>query len=557
MAEAQIEVGLEEALTDADIGAMLAECTELETAITRLAERIGVPATNQLLIQRVTTMWRERPLAPMGVAVQDFSTFNAPRMVDAYITRIQSEATPYGSYTHADAAEIFARWNQTRIRRCKQTGQWLVWDGRVWKDGALDVVLDALDHFLSIYGQSGLLELGGKAGAAIQKQINAQGFMHGTMAFLENKQELAVDVGELDADPWALNTPDGIIDLRTGALTAHQPEAYCTKITACAPCSVEEFEAQFTGSRFNQFLHEIFERVPREEVAELIAFEQQTCGYCLTGDSTLHFLKFWYGEGRNGKSTLGELLQGVAGTYSKKISNTVLMTAKGERHPTEIANLLGVRMAVASEIAEGAYINEALVKELTGDAELSARFMRKDFFSFARTHKHIIYGNNKPRLRIADAAIKSRLKLTAFEVNFEAAGRTDSGLKARLMEESGLILRWLLEGARELYQGGMRMPRSAFVSRETEDYVTDNDVLKLWLDERTVSGVAGVSGEAVRTRSSELYRDYREWRMSRGEHSESIQRWAQLMVTRGQKRAVRDGIAVFIGIGLRSDRDQF
>lgn len=553
MAEANAEVST---ITDEEVRFVVEAASSIEDAITTIASTLGISPTDNRLIQRVTTAWTERA-PPVGVALTEFSTFDQPRMVDAFITRIQSEATPYGSYTHADAAEIFARWNKDKIRRCKQTGQWLVWTGRVWQEDAYDIVLDALDHFLSVYGQSGMLELGGKAGAAIQKAINAQGFMHGAMAFLENKQELAINVTQLDADPWALNTPEGIIDLRDGSLRPHTHEAYCTKMTRIAPLRALDYQTEFSTSRFRQFLGEVFELVPREEFEELLEFEQQSCGYCITGDSSLHFLKFWYGEGRNGKSTLGEIIQFVAGTYGKKISNTVLMNTKGDRHPTEIANLLGVRLAIASEIAEGSYINEALVKELTGDAELSARFMRKDFFSFARTHKHLIYGNNKPRLRIADAAIKSRLKLTAFGVNFEESGRTDARLKLKLIEESPLVLRWLIEGAQKIYQNGMRLPRSAFVARETEDYVTDNDVLQIWMDERCVLNLTNAEGAPVRTRSSELYTDYREWRMARGEHPESIQRWTQLMITRGQKRAIKDGIGVFLGVGLRTDREQF
>jgi putative DNA primase/helicase len=33
---------------------------------------------------------------------------------------------------------------------------------------------------------------------------------------------------QLDSDPWLLNVANGTIDLRTGALRAHNPEDLCT-----------------------------------------------------------------------------------------------------------------------------------------------------------------------------------------------------------------------------------------------------------------------------------------------------------------------------------------
>src|SRR5205814_10411536 len=38
-----------------------------------------------------------------------------------------------------------------------------------------------------------------------------------------------------DADPWILNTPGGLVNLRTGNTEPHDPECYATKITAIAP----------------------------------------------------------------------------------------------------------------------------------------------------------------------------------------------------------------------------------------------------------------------------------------------------------------------------------
>ena len=53
-----------------------------------------------------------------------------------------------------------------------------------------------------------------------------------------------------DADPWALNTPAGIVDLRTGKIGPHNRRALCSKITAVAPAEAE-------CPRWRRFLDEV------------------------------------------------------------------------------------------------------------------------------------------------------------------------------------------------------------------------------------------------------------------------------------------------------------
>jgi putative DNA primase/helicase len=65
------------------------------------------------------------------------------------------------------------------------------------------------------------------------------------------------------------------------------------------------------------------------------------------------------------------------GSYTRRIPAEVLLSDdRGTRHPTEIANLVGARLAYASEIDEGRRWNESRLKELSGGDKLSGRFMR-------------------------------------------------------------------------------------------------------------------------------------------------------------------------------------
>jgi putative DNA primase/helicase len=132
---------------------------------------------------------------------------------------------------------------------------------------------------------------------------------------------------------------------------------------------------------------------------------------------------FWIGDGRNGKNTLGDLVLDALGDYARKVPASTLMAKQHEGHPTEIANLKVIRLAMSSEINDGEHWNEARTNEVTGDATLSARFMRCDHFTFERTHKHLIFGNHRN-------AIQSRIQIVPFKASFK--DKEDPDLPRRL-----------------------------------------------------------------------------------------------------------------------------
>ena len=92
-------------------------------------------------------------------------------------------------------------------------------------------------------------------------------------------RRLAATADQWDANPWLLNTPAGILDLRIGAGRPGCPEDYCTKTTAVAPygdCQLwKTFLWRITGGS-----------------QELIDYLQRILGYSLTGITHEHALFF-------------------------------------------------------------------------------------------------------------------------------------------------------------------------------------------------------------------------------------------------------------------------
>jgi putative DNA primase/helicase len=83
-------------------------------------------------------------------------------------------------------------------------------------------------------------------------------------------RRIAATTDQWDADPWLLNTPDGVVDLRTGKMRPQRPEDYITKICSVSP-----------GGECPTFMAFMDRITNRSE--DLLFFIRRMLGYCLTG----------------------------------------------------------------------------------------------------------------------------------------------------------------------------------------------------------------------------------------------------------------------------------
>ena len=204
--------------------------------------------------------------------------------------------------------------------------------------------------------------------------------------------------------------------------------------------------------------------------AALIDYLQRVCGYCLTGSTREQCLFFLYGPGGNGKTTFVETVSGIMGDYARTAAVDTFSASNGhDRHPTELANLQGARLVVATETAEGRHWDETRIKTLTGGDMISARFMRQDFFSYRPVLKLMVSGNHKPELKGVDEAWRRRMQIIPFIAEIPASRRI-RGYGELLREEWPAILAWMIEGARYWLRDGRgrhpRLPRYQRISRQ-------------------------------------------------------------------------------------------
>lgn len=297
-------------------------------------------------------------------------------------------------------------------------------------------------------------------------------------AFRLVKWLLTLPPAQLNSDPFLLNCQNGTIDLRTGELRTQDPTDY---ITLCAPTPYL-LEAQ--APRFEQFLREIF-----NSDTEKVSFLQRWFGYCLTGSVAEQALMIHVGAGGNGKGTLIEAITAAIGDYAGTAAPNLILA--GERHPAAVADLFGRRMVTVSETDDTTTLAEGVVKQMTGGDRLKARFMHKDFFEFLPTHKLQIFTNLKPQIKGQDYGMWRRLLLVNYDVRHGRADEVASGaadkvrdltLGATLRAEAPGILRWLVDGARKWFEGGLQPPAS--VRAEVQKYQAEQDRMSQFVHER-------------------------------------------------------------------------
>ncbi len=277
-------------------------------------------------------------------------------------------------------------------------GQWHEWDGLRWANDNTGKVIEGVRDLCRRHAGSAETEHS-------RRKIASEPTIRHVETLMRVDRRFAASASHLDADPWLLNTPGGIVDLQSGNILPHDPARRMTKVTRGTPSG-----ACPTWLRF-------LDRITHGD-GELQAYLQRVAGYGLTGSTREHAVFFCHGTGANGKSVFLNTLSWLMGDYAHIADMAVFTTA--EQHPTGVAALQGARLVIANETEQGAVLAESRLKQLTGGDPVSARRMRQDPFTFVPVCKIVMAGNHHPVLRNVDAAMRRRFQLVPFTVTISA-----------------------------------------------------------------------------------------------------------------------------------------
>jgi len=408
-------------------------------------------------------------------------------------------------FTDSTNAERLMREHGDKIRYMPAWKKWLVWNGRFWEidEGAAMVNELALETIRRIHYEM-LKTSDHRERIEIEKfaMMSENGRRRKScieMASLIKK--LHVKSEHLDNNSWLFNCRNGTVNILTGEFTEHRKEDFLTKIANV------DYDPDADCPLWKQFIREIM-----DYKSDVINFLQTASGWAITGDTREQTMFILFGSGANGKSTFLNTVMSLLGDYAIATPTETFMRKIGDQITNDIARLRGTRLVTTTEAEQGRRLSEPLIKKITGNDQMTARFLYGEFFNFIPTFKIFMATNHKPVIKGTDHGIWRRIKLIPFTTRIPEE-KQDKMLEEKLKSEASGILNWLLEGVARWKAEGLVAPASILTA--TDEYRGEMDVIGNFLKERCVIK----AGACIRIR--ELYKAYSDWCDDNNEHAVS------------------------------------
>jgi putative DNA primase/helicase len=420
-------------------------------------------------------------------------------------------------------------WRFVAVRK-----RWYRWTGRLWE----------IDHKNAILKQARLVcrQIANKEfSAALARNVSALRTSRAAMEFAGSTEPIAAHPQDFDADPWLLNTPDGLVDLHTGQLLPHDRAKMCTMISRAGP------EPMVDCPKWKNFLGEI-----TNGDRDYMDFLQRVVGYSLVGVVDEEVFVFLWGPSNTGKSKFIETWRMIHGDYAGVAPMDSFLPAKGERHPTDLAGFAGKRLIAAAETKARPWDRQRITM-LTGRDRISARFMRGDFFDYDPTFLLAFHGNYRPILDGSDTAMRRRLLLLPFS---HKPRKIDRHLIDKFRTELPGITAWSVEGCLLWQRYGLAPPK--IVTEATDEYFETQNVLGHWVEDHCEIG----NMDDYWTRENELYGDFQRAAQSEGVtyfpyQNQFIDQLENAYPGRLKRRRRHSGERGVAGIRLRRRQEEF
>jgi putative DNA primase/helicase len=438
----------------------------------------------------------------------------------------------YSTTEDGNALRLVDTYGET-LRYCPQRLSWLRWDGHRWR-------WDEAGHVYELArGIARALPDTDRATSAHRLKSLTSAGLTSMVRIARTDPRVIVDLGRLDAQAFELNTPGGVVDLRTGKLRDPDPAALHTRSTNVTP------DYDTAPTRWLAFLATTFAGDPA-----MTTYVQRLLGLSYIGRVLESVLPFGWGSGANGKTTLLNVAQRVGGVgddgYAQSAPAELLLSTAHRGHPTELARLAGARLVVASELEDGEKFAEARIKLLTGKDTLTARFMGRDFFSFTPTHTIWLLANEQPAVRAGGPAFWRRLRLLPFLHTVPKAAQV-IGLDDELYDIEGpAILAWIVAGAADYLREGLAEPSS--VRAATDAYELEQDTVQRFVGERCDLG--DPNAQHMQCRVADVRAAYETWCRAEGESPVTAKAFTGALRTRFGVQSNRSNSARFYS-GIR------
>jgi len=454
---------------------------------------------------------------------------------EAVYLRIQQLQMGLLQFTDSTNADRLVRESGKDIRYIAPWKKWIVWIGARWEVDHGPLIHDkGLTMVRNIYAE--LYKTADyRDRLDIEKYTIQSESVRRRKAFVEAASwipDLNAATDGLDRNPWLLNVENGTVDLKTGKLLPHRQEDMITKIAGV------RHDSEADCPMWKQFIREIM-----GYKTELVNFVQTAAGWAMTGDISEQVMFILYGTGANGKSTFLNVIQHILGDYSTSTNTETFMKKNGDQYTNDLARLRGTRFVSTTEAEQGRRLSEPLIKKITGNDQMSARFLYGEFFTFMPTFKVWMATNHKPVIKGTDYGIWRRIMLIPFAATIPKE-KQDRHLEDKLKGEASGILNWLLDGAARWRRERLQTPD--IVLNATDEYRGEMDVIGIFLKEQCRADFD------LQIRIRELYKAYADWCDENKERAVNERSFSTRLKEMGYEQKRSADARYWSGLGLKA-----
>ncbi|MEU3426629.1 phage/plasmid primase, P4 family [Streptomyces gardneri] len=398
----------------------------------------------------------------------------------------------------------------TEVRWISDTEQWATYNGGRWSfKGANTAVwtrvvatIDSLaDEAANYSAEPPVFEAGSKPTKEEQlselekfqrwaRQQRMRPKLAAAREVLQAHPALHVHMDHFDRPEMLLNVANGVVDLTTGELRPHDRGLYLMQQSPIA------FDPEARAPMWMDFLASV---MPDEERQAYLA---RVVGYTLTGSTQEQAMFIHHGDGQNGKGVFMRVLMELLGDYAQSVPRSTLLAKQSEGIPNDVARMVGKRLLATTETSAGKRLDDELVKQLTGEDTMSARFMRAEYFDFRPVGKIHLATNYLPNVG-GGHGIARRLQDIGWDVTVPPGKRIPKLDEKIMAREAAGVLNWAIAGCIEWQKRGLDVPDA--VREKTREHLAGSDSLSIWLDEETVEVEDAV------TETQQLFSNYALW----------------------------------------------
>lgn len=385
---------------------------------------------------------------------------------------------------------------------------WYHWNGKRFIADVEDKAVTRA--VMRVIGELASEALGDKDLLADLTKSQTSSGLTGVVRIMSTVQRLTAQVEELDADPYLLNTPTGVLNLREleegtdwCSLTVldHDSKYRMTQITRA------EYDPDANSELWERF---IAKSIPDDSVQLLL---QTSTGVGLIGEQLEHILPILTGAGRNGKGVYYGTVLHALGDYAAVASPNLFnidRNATADKPNPALLSLRACRIVFMSETAKSAEMDAARIKSLTGGDRIAARGVHsKTIVEFDPSHQLFLITNHAPQLPADDTAVWERVKRFPWDVVVPADER-DPRLRNKLEKDADAVLAWALAGLETYLRHGL--PHSPRVEESTDEYKTTQDTVSTFLVERCEDGCPDRDSDPTKA----LHADYQKYCRANG-----------------------------------------